>query len=181
MTGHALYQSEDEKVRFVERNLFLQYQEVVRLAGEWKDTLRLTPQTIRDMHRLAMQDIYSCAGEFRRHSVKILGSHHTPPRWNLVDGLVQGMCEIANESVDWNPVKTAAFLLWKLNWIHPFGGGNGRTSRAVAYLALCVRIGFLLPGHPSIAEYIDRNRADYVDASGMPTRHGKSESRTRVE
>jgi Fic family protein len=77
---------------------------------------------------------------------------------------VQEMCDRANEGV-WDPVETAAFLLWKLNWIHPFGGGNGRTSRAVVHLALCVRLGFeALPGNPTITEYVDANRKRYEEA-----------------
>jgi Fic family protein len=54
--------------------------------------------------------------------------------------------------------------LWKLNWIHPFAGGNGRTARAVALLALCVRLGFVPPGRPTMAEYIDANRGRYLEA-----------------
>jgi Fic family protein len=111
-----------------------------------------------------MQDIYSCAGRFRTHHVKIDGSKHKPPKPDEVGGLVQGLCDRANESSDWDEVRTAAFVLWKLNWIHPFGGGNGRTSRAVTYLALCVRLGFPPPGQPAITEHIDRNRALYIEA-----------------
>jgi Fic family protein len=164
MTGCALYESEAQKVSLIERNIVLQFEEVIRLASEVGNSLNLTSQVVKDLHRLAMQDIYSCAGRFRTHSVKIKGSSHKPPRWDHVEGLVQGMCERANESTDWNPVKTAAFLLWRMNWIHPFGGGNGRTSRAVTYLALCVRLGFLLPGEPTIAEHIDSNRILYIEA-----------------
>jgi hypothetical protein len=74
------------------------------------------------------------------------------------------MCDDANGNTDWKPVQTAAFLLWKLAWIHPFGGGNGRTARAVAYLALCVRLGFRLPGKSTITEYLDANRGRYFGA-----------------
>jgi Fic family protein len=73
------------------------------------------------------------------------------------------MCDQANAG-EWDPIETAAVLLWKLNWIHPFAGGNGRTSRAVALLALSVRLGFLPPGQPTMAEYLDANRARYLEA-----------------
>jgi Fic family protein len=125
--------------------------------------LRLKPQTIKDLHRCALLDIWSCAGQFRDWPVKIVGSPHQPPPGEHVQGLVEEMCNRANEG-DWDSVYTAAFLLWKINWIHPFGGGNGRTSRAVTQLALCVRLGFLPPGRPTLAEYIDTNRKRYVDA-----------------
>jgi Fic family protein len=125
--------------------------------------LRLTPELIKDLHHFAIHDIYPCAGRFREWPIKIDGSSFRPPESRFVEGLVQEMCERANGS-DRDPIETAAFLLWKLNWIHPFGGGNGRTSRAVAHLALCVRLGLVLPGNPTITEYIDANRKRYEDA-----------------
>jgi Fic family protein len=51
--------------------------------------------------------------------------------------------------------------MWRLNWIHPFFGGNGRTSRAVSYLALCARLGFRLPGEETIPDQIVANRDPY--------------------
>ena len=74
------------------------------------------------------------------------------------------MCERANITKEWTPVETSAYLLWRLNWIHPFGGGNGRTSRAVSYWALCVRLGFSLPGKLTIPEQILSNRKQYQQA-----------------
>jgi Fic family protein len=96
--------------------------------------------------------------------VTIKGSPHKPPEARYVEGLVAEMCAKANSEPDWTATKTAAYLLWRLNWIHPCGGGNGRTARALAYYALCVRLGFKLPGKFTIAEQIDRNRSRYQEA-----------------
>ena len=111
-----------------------------------------------------MQGIYTCAGRFREWPVKIIGSAHKPPEHRYVRGFVADMCATANRNTDWSPVKTAAYLLWRLNWIHPFGGGNGRTARAVAYFALCSRLGLRLPGKLTMAEQIDRNPTLYQEA-----------------
>jgi Fic family protein len=54
--------------------------------------------------------------------------------------------------------------MWRVNWIHPFFGGNGRTSRAVSYLALCARLGFALPGTPTIPDQIVAHRGPYFEA-----------------
>ena len=54
--------------------------------------------------------------------------------------------------------------MWKVNWIHPFSGGNGRTSRAVSYLVLCARLGYQLPGTDTIPEQIVSNREPYYQA-----------------
>lgn len=37
-----------------------------------------------------------------------------------------------------------AYVLWKLNWIHPFADGNGRTARAVAYVVMSIKLDSLL-------------------------------------
>jgi Fic family protein len=62
------------------------------------------------------------------------------------------------------PGHLAAYLMWRVNWIHPFFGGNGRTARAVAYLILCARLGFRLPGTQTIPDLIIANRDPYYRA-----------------
>lgn len=54
--------------------------------------------------------------------------------------------------------------MWRLNWIHPFSDGNGRTSRAASYLVLCVRAGLELPGDKTIPEQIVENKEPYYKA-----------------
>jgi Fic family protein len=162
--GHELYKDGAHKVWLQGRNGVWQFNEVVRLIDRSDGKLRLTRRKILRLHRFAIQDIYECAGRFREWPVVIKGSPHRPPEARYVKGLVAEMCETANRETDWTPCKTAAFLLWRSNWIHPFGGGNGRTSRALAFYSLCVRYGLRLPGHLTIAEQIDRDRRRYQDA-----------------
>jgi len=57
-----------------------------------------------------------------------------------------------------------AYVMWRLNWIHPFTDGNGRTSRAVAYLVLCAKLGDRLPGRNTVPEQIAANRTPYYEA-----------------
>ena len=54
--------------------------------------------------------------------------------------------------------------MWRLNWIHPFEDGNGRTSRAASYFVLCVGLGYLVPGPRSIPERIAVRKKPYYDA-----------------
>jgi Fic family protein len=54
--------------------------------------------------------------------------------------------------------------LWRLNWIHPFDDGNGRTSRISSYVVLMVRSGFILPGTPAIPDQIVLDRSGYFRA-----------------
>jgi Fic family protein len=58
----------------------------------------------------------------------------------------------------------AAYALWRMNWIHPFIEGNGRTARAVSYYLLCVRSGMLLGGRNTVPERIKEDRDGYEAA-----------------
>ena len=51
-------------------------------------------------------------------------------------------------------VPLAAYALWRINQIHPFINGNGRTARAVCYFILCVKLGGPLPGSPIVPEIL---------------------------
>jgi Fic family protein len=166
-----LYRDQAHKDKLEGRNARLLYRRVLELIpvsrGQGKDDsheLRLTTEIIKDLHQYAIQDIYSCAGQFRTWRVRIAGSQHMPPDWIYVESSVDSMCNTVNEHSEWDPLHTTAFLLWRLNWIHPFGGGNGRTSRAVAYLGLCARLGFIPPGKQTITQYIDENRSGHINA-----------------
>jgi Fic family protein len=61
-------------------------------------------------------------------------------------------------------VVLASFVLWRMNNIHPFINGNGRTARAASYFVLCVKSGGWLPGDPIVPELLRQNRQEYVAA-----------------
>ncbi len=63
-----------------------------------------------------------------------------------------------------HPTRFAAYALWRLNWIHPFVEGNGRTARAACYYLLCLRHGQLLPGRQIVPERIRHDRRPYYAA-----------------
>lgn len=54
--------------------------------------------------------------------------------------------------------------MWRLNWIHPFADGNGRTSRILSYVVLSIRAQSVFPGTPTIPEQIVENRDPYFEA-----------------
>jgi len=105
------------------------------------------------------------AGNFRPAGVEIQGSRHEPVGAHLVPELVEDMCDYVNEH--WQqatPIHLASYVMWRLNWIHPFADGNGRTSRIVSYVVLSIRAGAILPGTPTIPDQIVENRDPYFDA-----------------
>jgi Fic family protein len=63
-----------------------------------------------------------------------------------------------------HPTLLPAYALWRLNWIHPFVEGNGRTARAACYYLICLRHGQLLPGEKIVPERIREDRTPYYAA-----------------
>lgn len=130
--------------------------------GEFK----LRPSLILALHREALAGISSYAGNYRPAGVEIQGSKHQPPGSHLVPELVEEMCDYVNEH--WteraNAIHLASYIMWRLNWIHPFADGNGRTSRITSYVVLSIRAGYVLPGTPTIPDQIVTNRVPYFDA-----------------
>lgn len=126
---------------------------------------KLRLSTILDLNRCAIEGLNAYAGNFRPGAVEIGHSKHVPPGGHLVPELVEEMCDYVNDNWEArSAVHLASFVMWRLNWIHPFADGNGRTSRAVSYLVLCVREGMLLPGSETIPEQIVANRGPYYKA-----------------
>ena len=75
------------------------------------------------------------------------------------------MCDYVNDNWETaTAVHLAAYVLWRVNWIHPFTDGNGRTARALSYLVLCLRLGYELPGVNTIPEQISANKVPYYKA-----------------
>jgi Fic family protein len=64
----------------------------------------------------------------------------------------------------WLPSWKRCATMWRLNWIHPFADGNGRTSRITSYVVLTVKSGFILPGYPTVPDQIVSNRNRYFAA-----------------
>lgn len=62
------------------------------------------------------------------------------------------------------PTLLPAYALWRMNWIHPFIEGNGRTARAACYYLICLRNGGLLPGKKILPERIRDDRPRYYAA-----------------
>jgi Fic family protein len=116
------------------------------------------------LHQAALNGLHRLAGTFRNTPVKIHGSLHQPPEPAFVADEVQGMCEYVNDNWDKSAVHLAAYVLWKMNWIHPFADGNGRTARAASYVVMSIKLDSLLPGTPTIPEQIASDKKPYYDA-----------------
>jgi Fic family protein len=148
--------------------------EMIRSFVKDKDRpFRLRPSLILQLHQAALDGIHPLAGTWRNSKVSIGKSKHTPPEAAFVSDEIGYLCDYVNDNWSMPADHLCAYVLWKLNWIHPFADGNGRTSRAVAYVVLSVKLDSLLPGSPTIPEQIAANKTPYYDGLEEADEHLK--------
>ena len=149
------------------RNGLRQYDygiQVIHQALE-RGAFKLRPSLILALQREALADISAYAGNFRPAGVDILGSKHKPAAAHLVPELVEELCDYVNDNWETQTaIHLASYVMWRLNWVHPFADGNGRTSRILSYVVLSIRAESVFPGTPTIPEQIVDNRNPYFDA-----------------
>ncbi|MGD0302662.1 MAG: Fic family protein [Bryobacteraceae bacterium] len=160
-----IFRDADEKLRLETRNGVIQAEFVFHTVSSWQPGKLIEPPILLELQRLATNQIYRCAGYFRDGEVT-LGVDHQPPDHKEVPRLVDEMCFYVNEQwMQRRALHLAAYVMWRLNWIHPFFGGNGRTARAFSHLILCLRLGFTPPAtEKNIPELIDEDPDPYYHA-----------------
>ena len=173
-----------QRARQEAENGLRQAGEVLEMVEHYRETgraFKLRVSTVLHLHRIALDRISLFAGNFRPSDVAIGGSAHQPAGAHLVAEQIEGMCDYVNDN--WE-AKTAihhsAYILWRLNWIHPFDDGNGRTSRALSYLVLCMKLGYRLPGSNTIPDQIAANKSPYYSALEKADQAWKETGRTDV-
>jgi hypothetical protein len=123
----------------------------------------LSGHVIKALNFQAIACLHGFAGEYRPCAVDV--GTYRPPEHYRVDGLMEDFINQVNRAWEKaDAVALAAFVLWRLNHIHPFINGNGRTARAASYFVLCVKVGQWLPGTTILPELLRRNRPRYVEA-----------------
>ncbi|UWQ78898.1 Fic family protein [Leisingera sp. S132] len=122
----------------------------------------LSQTVLKALNFHAIACLHTSAGEFRPCPVTV-GEYHPPAEFQ-VPGLMDDFVNQVNRHwVEQDALVLAAFVLWRLNYIHPFINGNGRTARAACLFVLCVKLGGWLPGTPILPELIRQNRGEYVE------------------
>lgn len=123
----------------------------------------LSQQLLKALNFHAIACLHTHAGEFRPCPVKV--GDYIPAEHYRVQALMDDFTNMVNLKFrEADPVVIAAFVLWRLNNIHPFINGNGRTARAACYFVLCVKLGGWLRGSKILPELLRENREDYVAA-----------------
>ena len=135
------------------------------LRRDGKEGFLVRPSLIMELNRIAIDKLIAMPGGYRHTPMTIRSSagavKHQPPPHEEVAAWVDEMCEYVNQNWNKPAIHLAAYLLWRVNWIHPFPDGNGRTARAISYLVLCVRLRQRLPGDRTMPEFISDEKTPY--------------------
>jgi Fic family protein len=123
----------------------------------------LSQQVIKALNFHAIACLHTHPGEYRPCAVT--AGQHIPPDHYRVPALMDDFVNTVNRNWETSdPVALATYVLWRINNIHPFINGNGRTARAVCYFVLCLKAGGWLIGVEILPELIRQNHQEYVDA-----------------
>ena len=163
-----LVRSQDDKIFFdlmQEKNLLRQYDYLLNCIdiGLAKGANSFDKYFLWSLNHIAVANISQFGGRFRGEPIYV--GNHVPPHFKEIPDLIDRFVSFVHEN--WfilTPTMLAAYGFWRLNWIHPFIEGNGRTARAACYYLLCVRGGALLGGKKIVPERIRENRNPYYAA-----------------
>lgn len=152
-----------------EQNLLRQYDLLTNCIeiGLKKGIEAFDKYTLWGLNYAAVANISQFGGRYREDPIYV--GNHRPPHFRDVPNLMDRFFSVIHENweIASSPTVLAAYALWRLNWIHPFVEGNGRTARAACYYLLCIKQGQLLPGRKIVPERIRENRQPYYDALSL--------------
>lgn len=145
-----------KKVRFCIENEF-----VDKYKGE------ITEQLVKEVNKIILNRTESedvKPGEYRKYDV-IVGNNHKPPQFEDISVEMDRYFKFINsdEVKSLNPMIRAMMAHFYLVSIHPFGNGNGRTSRALeSYLFYYA--GLNVHGFYSLNNYYYKHYDEYFKA-----------------
>ena len=136
----------------------------------------LTEALIKAINYHAIVALYAEAGQYRTIPVKA-GDFAPPHHLDDIPSVMKEMVQTLRDNWEtWSSIGLGAYALWRINHIHPFVNGNGRTARAGCYFIICVKMGGLLPGRSTLPNLLGSEpirSTEYVDA----LKHADDESR----
>jgi Fic family protein len=151
--------------RISEQNLNRQYELLINCIeiGLRKGPVSFDKYMLWALNHVAVANISQFGGRFRQEPIYV-GDHKPPHFKDVAECMDRFISTIQENWFIWTATELAAYGLWRMNWIHPFIEGNGRTARAACYYLLCARSGKLLPGRKIVPERIRESRKEYEKA-----------------
>jgi Fic family protein len=131
----------------------------------------ITEALIREIHKRLVEGVRGGSaepGQYRKIQNYVANSRtreilYTPPPPEQVAPLMRELVEWLRVDTGVHPVLVAGVAQFQLVHIHPFVGGNGRTSRLLSTLCL-YRSGYDFKRLFTLSEFYDRDRAAFYRA-----------------
>lgn len=102
---------------------------MMRWLSERPQSAHITEQLIKKLHAILMNGIRTDAGSYRRHSVRIIGSHVPTANYLKVDERMQAFEHTLQTTASKQIVTHMAKTHANFEQVHPFSDGNGRVGR----------------------------------------------------
>jgi Fic family protein len=149
-----------------EQNLLRQYDLLLNCIeiGLEKGIEAFDKYTLWALNAAAVANIAQFGGRYRESPIYV--GNHRPPHFKSVPDEMDRFFSVIHENWDLadHPTTLPAYAMWRLNWIHPFVEGNGRTARAACYYLICLKQQRILGGKKIVPERIRENRDPYYSA-----------------
>jgi Fic family protein len=150
-------------------------------------TIPLMPneRALCELHRCATLFLLADPGAYREVPVVVKNIvtdeilYQAPPSEEVRRLVEEFIDELKSVWDNGDALDTAAFALWRVNWIHPFKNGNGRTARAFCYACLNARLGVILPGAPTVIDQIMMTRPEYEAALRVADKAAAADPKAR--
>ena len=137
--------------------------ESIVAASVATNSLFLSQAVLKALNYHAIACLHPFAGEYRPDRVEVGGKTDFPEPWqipSLMDGFINGVNRNWDKT---DPYVLAAYVLWRINRIHPFINGNGRTARAACMFVICLKFGGWPDFDPILPELIRQERDKYIE------------------
>ena len=160
----VLPEGSDEEQIISAKNRLRQYDFLEDSFLVWQagHPLEVGHRFIQELNFYAVQYLSPTPGQYRNQTGEnvTVGDHIPPPHTEVAGHMDDFVSRLTTMFRDAEALELSAYALWRLNWIHPFRQGNGRTSRALSYFLLCQKFNHWLPGQ-TIPERIRATRPEY--------------------
>jgi len=142
------------------RNILTAFNELLREIVVEDKVKIVTPELIKDFHRMIGQNLGdhfdAIPGRFRDDN-RVVG-RYLAPDYKFVPELIDTLCNWLRQEFHYGDGQSFSTLVIQaiithvyVEWIHPFGDGNGRTGRLLEFYIL------LRTGLPSIVSHVLSN------------------------
>ena len=149
------------------------YRKALDLIHKKYEGLRITPETIKELHRLSHGESWD-AGKWKEKDNDIIRKNpdgsidviFKPVSAKQTPGAMEQLCLAYENSVNqmkYPSLYSTACLILDFLCIHPFRDGNGRVSRLLTLLAL-YQNGFVVGKYISLERIIEQSKETYYEA-----------------